>query len=53
MLKLAKECKNLEIFTHVSTCYVNCYRQGFIEEDIYEKDMDVENIVARYMAMNP
>jgi len=53
MLKLAKQCKNLSIFTHVSTCYVNCNRQGFVEEDIYDKDLDVENIVARFMAMNP
>lgn len=26
MLELAKECHNLEIFTHVSTAYVNCNR---------------------------
>ena len=26
MLDLAKECQNLLVFTHVSTCYVNCDR---------------------------
>jgi alcohol-forming fatty acyl-CoA reductase len=26
MLELAKECKHLDVFTHVSTCYVNCNR---------------------------
>jgi len=26
VLDLAKECKNLKIFTHVSTAYVNCNR---------------------------
>ena len=24
MLELAKGCKKLRVFTHVSTCYVNC-----------------------------
>jgi len=53
MMELAKECKQLEVFTHVSTCYVNCDRAGFIEEDIYDKDMDVESRVKKLMAMNP
>lgn len=35
VLELAKECKNLDVFTHVSTCYVNCDRDGYIEEEIY------------------
>ena len=26
MLELAKECEHLDIFTHVSTAYVNCNR---------------------------
>jgi fatty acyl-CoA reductase len=30
MLDLAHECKKLEIFTHVSTAYVNCEKKGFI-----------------------
>ena len=32
MMQLAAECKNLSIFTHVSTCYVNCEKKGFIKE---------------------
>jgi len=37
MLDLAKECKNLYCFTHVSTAYVNCYLpEGPIEEKIYD-----------------
>jgi hypothetical protein len=36
MMELAKECKNIEIFTHVSTAYVNCEKQGFIKEEIYD-----------------
>jgi hypothetical protein len=36
MLTLAKMVKNLDIFTHVSTCYVNCFMKGLIKEQIYE-----------------
>lgn len=36
MQNLAKQIKNLDIFTHVSTCYVNCNMQGLIQEQIYE-----------------
>ena len=36
MLELAKECKKLLSFTHVSTAYVNSNRTGFIEEKIYD-----------------
>lgn len=30
MMKLAKDMKNIEIFTHVSTCYVNCNLRGLV-----------------------
>lgn len=36
MMQLAKDMKNLEIFTHVSTCYVNCNMTGLIREEIYD-----------------
>ena len=45
MLDLAKECKILEVFTHVSTAYVNCNRTGYITEEIYNPDIDVDTIV--------
>ncbi len=35
MQNLAKQIKNLDIFTHVSTCYVNCNMTGLILEQIY------------------
>lgn len=35
MQNLAKQVKNLDIFTHVSTCYVNCNLKGLINEEIY------------------
>jgi hypothetical protein len=54
MLELAHECKQLQVFCHVSTCYVNCNRPGGkIEEDIYDQDMDVDERVKMLMAMNP
>lgn len=40
MYQLASECKKLQIFTHVSTCYVNCEKKGFIQEKIYDIDED-------------
>ncbi|TNV85444.1 hypothetical protein FGO68_gene11996 [Halteria grandinella] len=53
MLDLAKQCKGLSIYTHVSTCYVNCEKMGFIEEKIYEVQEDSEVIVSRIMSMSP
>jgi fatty acyl-CoA reductase len=54
MLELAHECKNLDVFTHVSTCYVNCNRPaGLIEEELYDTEMDVDETVRQLMAMNP
>ena len=35
MMELAKECKNLEVLTHMSTCYVNCDKDGYVKEEIY------------------
>jgi fatty acyl-CoA reductase len=55
MLELAKECRKLEVFTHVSTAYANSNRKGFIEEKIYppEKDGDAEDIINDILRMNP
>lgn len=57
MLQLAKECKNLLTFTHVSTCYVNCDRDEFCGETIYTSNGthtdDVQDLVNKIMAMNP
>jgi fatty acyl-CoA reductase len=32
MQSLSRSIKNLDIFTHVSTCYVNCNMKGLINE---------------------
>lgn len=42
LITLAKECKQVETFTHVSTAYVNSNRAGYIEEKIYDLP-DVED----------
>ena len=52
MLELAKECSNIEVFSHVSTCYVNCNMDGYIEEKVYNTDMEVEQIVSNIMKMD-
>lgn len=55
LIGIAKDCKRLEICTHVSTCYVNCNKKdGFIEEKIYEDDIhfDVEEFVKTVLAMS-
>mmetsp|Transcript_10027 Transcript_10027/g.16866 ORF Transcript_10027/g.16866 Transcript_10027/m.16866 type:complete len:285 (-) Transcript_10027:2256-3110(-) len=52
MLELAKECRKLEIFTHVSTSYVNCNRRGVQEEEIYNPGADVDTTVDRIMKMS-
>ena len=52
MLELAKQCKKLEVFTHVSTAYVNCTRRGVIEEEIYDQNVDSEAIIKKITEMN-
>lgn len=47
------ECKQLEIFLHVSTAYVNCEKKGFIEEKIYDIDRDSEDVINTIMKMTP
>lgn len=51
MLELAKECRKLQVFTHVSTAYVNCNRKGFIDEKIYSlpDGEDPEEVIAQIL----
>jgi len=43
MLQLASECQRLQVFTHISTAYVNCNLGfGSIDEEIYQNGSDVE-----------
>jgi len=43
ILELAQECRRLEVFTHVSTAYVNCMKKGYVEEEIYSPEVDVQS----------
>lgn len=54
LLELSKLIKNLKVFTHVSSAYVNCNRPpGYVDEMIYEsQDGTAESIVAKIMAMS-
>ena len=53
VLTLAKQCKKLKIFTHVSTAYVNCDRPaGEVREIIYEDGRDVDEVVGGIMKMS-
>ena len=52
MLDLAQQCKGIEIFTHVSTAYVNCEKKGFIKEQIYDIDGDSEEIIKNIMKLS-
>ena len=57
MLELAKTCKNIMAFTHVSTAYVNCniLDGRLIEEIVYDlpDGQDPEQLVADIIRMGP
>ena len=42
---LVRRMKRIENFVHISTAYVNCNLQGWIEERIYELDQDPEKLI--------
>ena len=48
MLALGQECKSMQAYCHVSTCYVNSNlaQDAVIEEEIYQKDQEIERIVS-------
>ncbi len=46
MFELAKKCRRVENFLHVSTAYVNADKRGFIEERVYETSFDAEKLVS-------
>ena len=54
MLDLAKECRNLEVFTHVSTAYTNSDRLGFIEEKVRDLEGDdPDELIESIIRMGP
>ena len=52
MHDLAKQCKRIQIFTHVSTAYVNCEKKGYIKEQIYDITEDSEDVINRLTKMS-
>ena len=55
VLELAHECKHLESFVHVSTCYVNSNQpdSSVIMEQLYRPMDDPEEFVNKIVKMNP
>lgn len=57
MLALAKECQNIECFTHVSTAYVNCNQphKSVIEEKVYDLpgNQDPDELISGIVRMGP
>jgi len=52
MLDLAHSCKQLQVFTHVSTAYVNCEKKGFIKEQIYDIEVDSDDLIKKILQMS-
>jgi hypothetical protein len=52
-LELAKECKHLEIYTHVSTAYANSEKPSgsFVKEQIYDHPFDVMEYIQKIRNM--
>jgi len=57
MQELAKECKNIEAFTHVSTAYVNSNmpNNSRVEEKVYDhaSNVDPEEVIANIVRLGP
>ncbi len=52
MLELAHQCERLLVFTHVSTAYVNCEKFGFIKEQIYDIEVDSDDLIQKILQMS-
>jgi hypothetical protein len=53
MFELAKSCHKLENFLHISTCYVNSDKVGYIEEEIYDLEEDAEQMIEGLLNLSP
>lgn len=51
VLDLAKSCKNLVAYVHVSTAYVNCIRKGWVEEKIYPMSQNPQSLLQELLNM--
>ena len=53
LFAIAKGCKKMECFTHISTAYVNCNKKGTIEEALYPLDFDPNTTLQNLLSMDP
>jgi len=51
LLEIAQRCKNMRGFVHVSTCYVNSNRKGWVEEKLYPLGYDPDEMLERVRSM--
>lgn len=51
MLDIAKRCHHMSAFVHVSTCYVNSNRRGWIDETVYPLGFEPESILQKVGSM--
>ena len=51
LLAIARQCSRLAAFVHVSTCYVNSNRRGWMDERLYPLGFDAEEMLRRVQAM--
>lgn len=55
MMELAKQCRKIEAFCHMSTAFVNSNMayDTIIDEQIYDSNQSVERIISQILKMNP
>lgn len=51
VLKLAKACKHIKSFVQISTAYVNCDKEGWIEEKVYPIARDPRALLAELLSI--
>lgn len=51
VLKLAKSCKNIQSFVQISTAYVNCNKDGWVEEKIYPIQRNPRALLSELLAI--
>ena len=47
LLAIAQQCSRLSAFVHVSTCYVNSNRRGWMDEKLYPLGFDPDEMLRR------
>lgn len=53
LFDIARGCKRCECFAHISTAYVNCNKDGTIEEVLYPLDFDPNAALQNLLNMDP